>query len=126
MPRLAPVTRRTSSTRLLRTPRLAAQPALLTPRRRMRDARSFVQYTSRRDFMGQFIDLKPADGAQIPAYVAQPAGQPKGGIVVIQEIFGVNSHIRSVADGYAAEGYLAVAPAIFQRVKPGVELGYEQ
>lgn len=74
--------------------------------------------------MGQFIDLKAADGQAIPAYVAQPAGKPKGGVVVIQEIFGVNSHIRSVADGYAAQGYLAVAPAIFHRVKPGVELGY--
>jgi carboxymethylenebutenolidase len=74
--------------------------------------------------MGQFTELKSADGQAIPAYVAQPAGQPKGGIVVIQEIFGVNSHIRSVADGYAAAGYLAVAPAIFHRVKPNVELGY--
>jgi carboxymethylenebutenolidase len=76
--------------------------------------------------MGQFTDLKAADGQAIPAYVAQPKGQARGGIVVIQEIFGVNSHIRAVADGYAAEGYLAVAPAIFHRVKPDVELGYEQ
>jgi len=75
--------------------------------------------------MGQFNDLKSADGQAIPAYVAQPAGKPKAGIVVIQEIFGVNSHIRAVADGYAAQGYLAVAPAIFHRVKPGVELGYQ-
>jgi carboxymethylenebutenolidase len=76
--------------------------------------------------MGNFIDLKSADGFVFPAYVAQPAGQPKGGVVVLQEIFGVNSHIRSVADGYASEGYLAVAPATFHRVKPGVELGYAQ
>jgi len=75
--------------------------------------------------MGQFIQLKAADGQQIPAYVAEPAGQPKGGVVVVQEIFGVNSHIRSVADGYAAQGFLAVAPSTFQRVKPGVELGYQ-
>jgi carboxymethylenebutenolidase len=75
--------------------------------------------------MGQFVQLKAADGQSIPAYVAQPAGKPRGGIVVIQEIFGVNSHIRSIADGYAADGYLAVAPAIFHRVKPNVELGYE-
>jgi carboxymethylenebutenolidase len=74
--------------------------------------------------MGASIDLKAADGFVFPAYVAKPAGQPKGGIVVIQEIFGVNSHIRSVADGYAKDGYLAVAPATFHRVKPGVELGY--
>ena len=57
--------------------------------------------------MGQFIDLKSADGFSFPAYVARPAGTPKGAIVVLQEIFGVNSHIRSVADGYAAQGYLA-------------------
>lgn len=76
--------------------------------------------------MGQFTELKAADGQAIPAYVAQPKGQARGGIVVIQEIFGVNSHIRSVADGYAADGYLAVAPATFHRVKPDVELGYEQ
>lgn len=76
--------------------------------------------------MGSFIDLKAADGFVFPAYVAQPAGQPKGGVVVLQEIFGVNSHIRAVADGYAQEGWLAVAPSTFHRVKTGVELGYGQ
>src|SRR5688500_82885 len=75
--------------------------------------------------MGSYIDLNAADGFVFPAYVAQPAGQPKGGIVVLQEIFGVNSHIRSVADGYASNGYLAVAPATFHRAKPGVDLGYQ-
>jgi carboxymethylenebutenolidase len=74
--------------------------------------------------MGQFIDLTASDGNTFPAYVAEPAGEPRGAVVVLQEIFGVNSHIRSVADGYAAEGYLAVAPATFHRVQPGVELGY--
>ncbi|MFN8954269.1 MAG: dienelactone hydrolase family protein, partial [Burkholderiales bacterium] len=74
--------------------------------------------------MGTMIELKSADGTLVPAYEARPAGTPKGAVVVIQEIFGVNSHIRHVADGYAAEGYLAVAPAAFHRVKPGVELGY--
>jgi carboxymethylenebutenolidase len=74
--------------------------------------------------MGNFVDLKAADGFVFPAYVAQPSGRAKGGIVVIQEIFGVNSHIRSVADGYAKEGYFAVAPSTFHRVKPGVEIGY--
>ena len=76
--------------------------------------------------MGQFTELKAPDGQAIPAYLAEPKGQAKGGIVVIQEIFGVNSHIRAVTDGYAAEGYLAIAPAIFHRIKPNVELGYEQ
>jgi carboxymethylenebutenolidase len=76
--------------------------------------------------MGSFTDLKSADGFVFPAYVAQPAGKAKGGLVVLQEIFGVNAHIRAVADGYAAAGYFVVAPATFHRVKPGVELGYEK
>ena len=76
--------------------------------------------------MGLFVDLTAADGFVFPAYVAEPAGKPKGAIVVVQEIFGVNAHIRAVADGYAAQGYLAVAPATFHRVLPGVELGYTE
>lgn len=76
--------------------------------------------------MGDIVTLKSADGQAVPAYVARPAGKARGAVVVLQEIFGVNSHIRAVADGYAAEGYLAVAPAMFQRVKPGVELGYAE
>jgi carboxymethylenebutenolidase len=75
--------------------------------------------------MGNIVDLQAADGFVFPAYVAQPAGQPRAAVVVLQEIFGVNAHIRAVADGYAAQGYLAVAPSTFHRVKPGVELGYE-
>ena len=74
--------------------------------------------------MGEMIQLKSADGTVVPTYVARPSVTPKGAVVVVQEIFGVNSHIRQVADGYAAEGYVAVAPAAFHRVKPGVELGY--
>jgi len=76
--------------------------------------------------MGQFIQLTAKDGVSVPAYLAEPAGTPKGAIVVVQEIFGVNSHIRAVADGYAAAGYLAVAPATFQRIKADVELGYSE
>ena len=70
------------------------------------------------------VRLHAADGFEFPAYVAHPKGAPKGAIVVLQEIFGVNAHIREVADGYAAQGYLAVAPATFHRAKHGVELGY--
>src|SRR5262245_41598681 len=70
--------------------------------------------------MGQMIELKTKDGQTISAYKAEPAGKPRGGVVVIQEIWGVNSHIKNVADGYAAEGYLAIAPAIFDRVERGV------
>lgn len=76
--------------------------------------------------MSQFTTLTAADGFQFSAYVAKPEGTPRAAIVVLQEIFGVNSHIRSVADRFAAEGYLAVAPATFDRVKTGVELGYTE
>ncbi len=74
--------------------------------------------------MGKTIQLTAADGHEFDAYRAQPEGEAKGAVVVIQEIFGVNGHIRDVADGYAAEGYLAVAPAIFDRFEKGVDLGY--
>ncbi len=72
--------------------------------------------------MGQNIELKTKDGKTISAYKAEPAGKPRGGIVVIQEIWGVNSHIRDVTDRYAKEGYLAIAPAIFDRIEPGVKM----
>ena len=74
--------------------------------------------------MGRFITLHTADGADISAYRADPPAKPRGGLVVIQEIFGVNGHIRSICDGYAADGYLAVAPAVFDRIEPNVDLGY--
>ncbi|MDO8250716.1 MAG: dienelactone hydrolase family protein [Rhodoferax sp.] len=74
--------------------------------------------------MAHYIELTAADGFAFPAYEARPAGQAKGAVVVLQEIFGVNAHIRAVVEGFAAEGFLAVAPAMFHRVKPGVELGY--
>src|SRR3954466_14628064 len=70
------------------------------------------------------IQLTASDGHKLDAWRAEPAGKPRGGIVVVQEIFGVNSHIRSVADGFAADGYLAIAPALFDRVKKNVDLGY--
>jgi len=76
--------------------------------------------------VGTKVTLKAADGHSFEAYVAEPKGTPRGAIVVIQEIFGVNSHIRNVADGYAADGYLAVAPALYDRVQRGYESGYTQ
>jgi carboxymethylenebutenolidase len=76
--------------------------------------------------MGKFIDLKAADGFTFPAYVAEPAGKPKAAVVVLQEIFGVNSHIQQVTDRFAAQGYLAIAPAIFERVEKGVDTGYNE
>ena len=75
--------------------------------------------------MSTCVNLSSSDGFEFPVYVAQPSGRPKGALVVLQEIFGVNSHIRSLADGFAADGYLAIAPAAFHRHKPGVELGYQ-
>lgn len=75
--------------------------------------------------MGETITLKAADGFVLDAYRADPAGPPRGGLVVLQEIFGVNAHIRSVADRYAVEGYVVIAPALFDRVRKGVELTYE-
>lgn len=74
--------------------------------------------------MTETIQLKAADGFELPAYVARPARAARATVVVLQEIFGVNSHIRAVADGYARQGYLAVAPELFHRVRSGVELGY--
>jgi carboxymethylenebutenolidase len=76
--------------------------------------------------MGQFTSLTSADGFTVSAYVAKPEGTPRAAIVVLQEIFGVNSHIRAVADRFAAQGYLAVAPATFDRARTGVELGYTE
>ncbi len=75
--------------------------------------------------MGGTLTLKASDGHEFSAWRAEPAAAARGGLVVIQEIFGVNSHIRSVVDGFAADGYTAVAPALFDRVERGVELGYD-
>jgi carboxymethylenebutenolidase len=75
--------------------------------------------------MGQNIQLTADDGHKFGAYRADPAGKAKGGIVVIQEIFGVNKHIRELCDGFAADGYLAIAPNLSDRSsKRGVDLGY--
>lgn len=75
--------------------------------------------------MGKRIELKSSDGHAFTAYRADPDGRPRGGIVVIQEVFGLNDHVRGVCDGYAADGYAVVGPALFDRVEKGVELGYQ-
>ena len=75
--------------------------------------------------MGQWIPLDTPAG-RIAAWLAEPAGAARGGLVVVQEIFGANAHIRAVAEGYAADGYVVLAPAFFDPVEPGVELGYDQ
>lgn len=74
--------------------------------------------------MGKNIELTAADGHRLDAYEASPAGRPLGGIVVIQEIFGVTSHIKAVADQYAAAGYLAIAPALFDRLERNIDVAY--
>ena len=74
--------------------------------------------------MGKMIELTASDGHKLAAYRAEPTGKPRGGIVVIQEIFGVNSHVKSVADGFAEDGYVAIAPAMFDRVQRNFDVGY--
>ena len=74
--------------------------------------------------MGHNIDLTASDAHQLSAYLAEPSAKARGGIVVIQEIFGVTQHIRDVVDQYAAAGYLAIAPALFDRVEPNVDVAY--
>jgi carboxymethylenebutenolidase len=74
--------------------------------------------------MSEYVKLRAADGHELSAYVALPAGEPAAALVVVQEIFGVNGHIRSVADRYAKDGFLSIAPALFDRIQPGIELGY--
>jgi len=74
--------------------------------------------------VGHDIKLTASDNLQLGAYRADPAGQAKGALVVIQEIFGVNHHIRNVCDRLAAEGYVAIAPAIFDRIEPDFTSGY--
>lgn len=76
--------------------------------------------------MGKFVQLTASDGHQFDAYVAEPAGKPRGLVVIAPEIFGVNSHIQSVTDGYAQDGYLAIAPAFFDRGQRKYDAGYTQ
>jgi len=76
--------------------------------------------------MGETVILRAADGFGTTAYLARPARKPKGALVIVQEIFGVNRHMRGVADGLARDGYVAIVPALFDRIRPGTELGYAQ
>lgn len=74
--------------------------------------------------MGEAVTIEASDGHRLAAYQAVPEGPARGGVVVIQEIFGVNHHIRALVDEYASAGYAAIAPSLFDRVRTGVELGY--
>jgi len=74
--------------------------------------------------MADIIELTATDGFKFPAFEVRPTGRPKGAVVVLQEIFGLNSHIRAVTEAFAAQGYLALAPSTFHRVQPDVDMGY--
>jgi len=74
--------------------------------------------------MGQYTTIMARDGHEFQAWLAAAPGRPRGALLVIQEIFGVNSHIRAVTDQFAAEGYTTIAPSLFDRVRRGIELGY--
>ncbi len=74
--------------------------------------------------MGHTIELSAADGHRLSAYLAEPAEKPRGGLVVVQEIFGITRHIRAVADQYAAAGYLSIAPALVDRIERNVDVPY--
>ena len=74
---------------------------------------------------GKYIDVRASDGGAFKAYLSLPRSGSGPGIVLLQEIFGVNAHIRDVADSYAEEGYVVIAPDLFWRMEPGVDLGYE-
>lgn len=75
--------------------------------------------------MGDFTRIMARDGHEFDVWMAPPQGAPRGAVVVAQEIFGVNAHIRAVTDGFAQQGYLAIAPSLFDRVRRNVELGYD-
>jgi carboxymethylenebutenolidase len=74
--------------------------------------------------MGEFTTIMARDGHEFQAYLAAPTAKPRGAVVVLQEIFGVNQHIRAVTDGFAAAGYTAIAPSLFDRIRRGIQLGY--
>ena len=75
--------------------------------------------------MSEWVKLKAQDGHELSAYVAKPHGKAIGALVLVQEIYGVNAHIRSVCDGYARDGFVVIAPALFDRFERDVELGYD-
>ncbi|RXH55813.1 dienelactone hydrolase family protein [Granulicella sibirica] len=75
--------------------------------------------------MGDWTKLTAADGHELSAYVATPSEPPTGAVIVLQEIFGINAYVRSVVDGYAKDGFLVIAPALFDRYERGLELKYE-
>ena len=76
--------------------------------------------------VSKVIRIKALDGHSLTGYLASPPGPPRAGLLVLQEIFGVTAHMRQVTDEFAARGYLALSPALFDRLKPGTELPYSR
>ena len=76
--------------------------------------------------MGEFLELKSADNNNFSAYISQPLEKQIAGLVILQEIFGVNTHIKEVTDLYANKGYLTIAPALFDRIESNIELEYDE
>ena len=76
--------------------------------------------------MGEILELKAEDNNTFSAYISQPLEKPIGGLVILQEIFGVNSHIKEITDLYASKGYLSIAPALFDRVESNIQLEYDE
>jgi len=74
--------------------------------------------------MGNFTTIMARDGHEFQAWLCAAPARPRGAVVVIQEIFGINAHIRAITDGFAAAGYTAIAPSLFDRVRRGIQLGY--
>ena len=74
--------------------------------------------------MGKMVQLSTADGHTLGAWLAKPEGTPKAGLIILQEIFGITEHLRTVAENYAGRGYLTIVPSLFDRVQPGVVLDY--
>ncbi len=74
--------------------------------------------------MGEMIELTASDGHKLAAYKARPAGPVKGGLVIIQEVFGLNDNLKRVAERYAGQGYLSIVPAMFDRIDPGIQIPY--
>src|SRR5579862_5058851 len=72
----------------------------------------------------EYVTLSVSDGTSMNAYISRPGSTPKAALIVFQEAFGVNAHIRDVADRFAGEGYLCIAPELFHRTAPGLEAGY--
>jgi carboxymethylenebutenolidase len=91
----------------------------------MRSPTGSISWLLERAIEEIMIKLTTSDGHKFSAYRSDPLDVPKGAVVVLQEIFGVNSHIRKITDGFAAQGYVAIAPALFDRVNTGIELGYD-